>query len=364
MAKRWSAVTRSLWSDARFLSLSSPKPSAQTLWLYLLTGPHQGPIPGLFPLGAGAIADGLGWTLKEVRSALAEVEGAGMALICERPALIFLPRAVTHNQPANPNMIKGWRSHWDELPECPLRDRALFTIFRSIKETMKPSFSKVFQDEMREAHARPVSPDQPSPGNGLPNGMPNNDQDQDQEIYSPTLLQPEESPEALSRTQKRPDYPEALDLALALKKAIQTHSDAYAAKIDDKQISSWAMLIERMIRRDQAKPDEIRAVIQWAHIDDPKGFWQPNLLSASSLRKQFPRLLLQAKKAGAIQRVVDEDQWKTEHGTWAIRVGQRTVITGGSFTGAALIAAARLEGVPIPEPGAAGRIASWAATRP
>ena len=197
--------------------------------------------------------------------------------------------------------------------------------------------------------------------------MANNDNDNDNEIYCPTESEsePEEGKpsEALSRTERRPDYPEALRLALALKNAIQTHSEAYAAKIDDKQISSWAMLLERMIRRDKAKPGEIEAVIQWAHIDDPKGFWQPNLLSASSLRKQFPRLLLQAKKAGAIQRAVDEDQWKTEHGRWAIRVGQRTAITGGSFTGAALIAAARLEGVPIPEPGAASRIATWAANR-
>lgn len=367
MAKRWSAVTRSLWSDARFLGLSGPKPNAQTLWIYLLTGPHQGPIPGLFPVGVGAIADNLGWTLKEVRTALAEIRDAGMALTSERPALIFLPRAVTHNQPSNPNIVKGWRSHWDELPECPLRDQALFILFRSIKETMKPTFSKVFQEEFKRAHARPVDPS-PNPYlKGSPNGMANNDQDQDQEIYCPTETEsePEEDKpsEALSRTEKRPDYPEALRLALALKNAIQTHSEAYAAKIDDKQISSWSMLLERMIRRDKAKPDEIEAVIRWAHIDDPKGFWQPNLLSASSLRKQYPRLLLQAKKAGAIQRVVDEAQWKTEHGTWAIRVGQRTAVTGGSFTGPALIAAARLEGVPIPEPGAAGRIASWAVSR-
>ena len=56
MTKRWSAVTRAMWTDARFLGLSSPEPNAQTLWLYLLTNPHQISIPGLLPLGVGAIA--------------------------------------------------------------------------------------------------------------------------------------------------------------------------------------------------------------------------------------------------------------------------------------------------------------------
>lgn len=36
MRLRYSLVTRTLWSDARFLGLSGPEPNAQTLWMYLL----------------------------------------------------------------------------------------------------------------------------------------------------------------------------------------------------------------------------------------------------------------------------------------------------------------------------------------
>lgn len=361
MAKRWSAVTRSLWSDARFLELSAPEPNAQTLWIYLLTGPHQGPIPGLFPVGIGAIADALNWSPDEVRTALGEVEEAGMIATSQRPPLIFLPKAITHNQPANPNIIKGWKSHWDEIPECPLRDRALFTLRRSIKDSLQPTFDRIFREELARAHGRPVDPSPPVPVNGSANRMRNPDPDQDHER---TIVRRKKrgAPAPSLAAKKSANEEDALKLALYLREAIETHSGDYAAKLDDRQIQSWSMILERLIRLDNAKPDEVRAVIQWAHVDDPKGFWQSNLLSASSLRKQYPRLLLQAKKAGSVQRVVDEKVWKEEHGTWAIRVGQRTVITGGSFDGPTLIAAARLEGVPIPEVTAANRIAEWAAT--
>ena len=360
MTKRWSAVTRSLWSDARFLGLSGPEPNAQTLWIYLLTGPHQGPIPGLFPLGVGAIADALDWSPKEIRTALGEIEDAGMIATSQRPPLIFLPKAITHNQPANPNIIKGWRAHWDELPECPLRDRALFILRRSVKESLRPTFDRIFQEEMARANSRPVNPSSPPKRNGSTNRMANIDQDQDQESIVVSEKKEEPVPTRPLAKKRAANMGAAEDLAKYLREVIATHSEAYASKVDDAQIRSWSLIIEQLIRLDKAVPEEIRGVIRWAHVDAPKGFWQSNLLSASSLRKQYPRLLLQAKKAGSVQRVVDEKSWKEEHGTWAIRVGQRTVVTGGSFDGSALIAAARLEGVPIPEVKTANRIAEWA----
>lgn len=357
--KRWSAVTRSLWSDSRFLDLSAPGPNAQTLWVYLLTNPYQGPIPGLFPVGVGTIADSLGWSLEDTREKLQEIKDAGMLFFCERPPLIFLPKAILHNQPANPNMIKGWLANWYELPECPLRDRALFSFRMNVKESLRESFEEIFRSELISACKRPISPE----NNRFVNRHPNQDQDQDQEQILSELTTPKPEKAEKKAPAPKPKITadeDALDIARWLQSRIATHSEVYAERVNEEKIRSWALIIGRLIRIDGAIPDEVRAVIQWAHVDDPKGFWQSNILGAAKLRKQYPRLLIQARRAGALQAALDEKAWKEEHGAWAIRIGQRAVATGGSFDGRTLIAAAKLERVPQLELQAAHRVAEWA----
>ena len=305
------------------------------------------------------MADALGWSIEDTRNILAEIEAAGMLAYCERPALVFLPKAITHNQPANPNIIKSWKAHWDELPECSLRDQALQTLQENLKNPLRPIFDNLFGAELKK-HPQPraAPPLKPS-RNGSTNRIANKDQDQDQEQEHP----PAGFPKKRRGPTKRPICPRALSLAGCLRDAIATHSEVYAERVGDEQLQSWSLIIDRLVRIDGARHEDVEGVIQWAHIEDPRGFWRPNLLSASALRKQYPRLLLLAKKAGIVQRAVDEGAWKEEHGEWAIRVGQRAAITGGSFDGPALIAAARLEGVPIPELPLANKLASWAATR-
>ena len=59
----------------------------------------------------------------------------------------------------------------------------------------------------------------------------------------------------------------------------------------------WAVHIDRMIRIDKRKPDQIESVIQWCQQDGPNGKgrwrgWQNNILSTETLRKKFDRLEL------------------------------------------------------------------------
>jgi len=95
-------------------------------------------------------------------------------------------------------------------------------------------------------------------------------------------------------------------LAEELRDAIATHSPQYAKKVSGKRLSSWAEIIERLIRLDEAQPADIRRVIQWAHLDEEGAFWRANILSASALRKQYPRLrLLIREKKTATEVDVD-----------------------------------------------------------
>ena len=58
---RYRKIEVKTWSDEQFRQLSPMPPSGQGLWFFLLTGPHTGPIPGLFRAGRAALAEELGW---------------------------------------------------------------------------------------------------------------------------------------------------------------------------------------------------------------------------------------------------------------------------------------------------------------
>lgn len=60
---------------------------------------------------------------------------------------------------------------------------------------------------------------------------------------------------------------------------------------------TWAKSVDLMIRQDHRTPEQIEAVIRFAHADP---FWQSNILSTAKLREKLDQLLL--KQQGA-QRV-------------------------------------------------------------
>ena len=192
---RYRKVSTRIWADDRFLRLSKSQPSAQTLFLYLITGPHCTNLPGLFVAGEAMLAEALGWELKGFREAFRELfrEGStgGSDTVHEHPLamadwdtrLIFLPRAIRHNAPENPNVVKGWKATWSELPECQLKAFAhdVFAVelkrigdghaaaFAATIERPK-GFGKGFGKGLADGS-----------GNGLGNRMPNQEQEQEQE---------------------------------------------------------------------------------------------------------------------------------------------------------------------------------------
>jgi hypothetical protein len=112
-----------MWRDAKFTRLSPLRPSAQALWLYLLTGPHTTVLPGVFVAGRAAMAEALGWAQRDFDAASAEIQDTGMAVYDLKTHLWFLPKAIAHNPPANPNVVRSWRTPLAVLPECQLRER-------------------------------------------------------------------------------------------------------------------------------------------------------------------------------------------------------------------------------------------------
>ncbi len=121
---RYSKVSRRIWGSKDFRELSGPKPNAQTLWFRILTGPELGCIPGLFEAWEGGLASALRWSVRDFRRCWEEIEGHEMASADWTAGLIWVPNAIHHNFPENPNTVKGWKLAWKELPDCALRQRA------------------------------------------------------------------------------------------------------------------------------------------------------------------------------------------------------------------------------------------------
>lgn len=146
--RRYRKVLTRMWGDERFQELSKPKPNGQSLWQFLITGPHTTAVPGLFTAGEAGMAETLGWPLPGFRRSWQEIESRGMAQADWRARVVWLPNAIRHNQPENPNVVTGWRHVLDDIPECALKRRAMLDLgvfVKGLGEPFEQAYRKVYQ---------------------------------------------------------------------------------------------------------------------------------------------------------------------------------------------------------------------------
>jgi len=80
---------------------------------------------------------------------------------------------------------------------------------------------------------------------------------------------------------------------------LENDPKAKVPDLDSKRFQNWCLDIDRLIRIDKREPELIAAIIHWCQNHHGEKFsWSSNILSAGTLRKQFPKLYLQAKEAG------------------------------------------------------------------
>lgn len=222
--EQYSRVSRRMWRDEKFRRLSRPAPSARELWFYLLTNPRSTAIPGLLAVGPMGLAEDLDWPADVTAALLDEIQASGLVHYDQEAKLIWLPRAVRHNLPANPNTVLSWGQHWRLLPECALRDlaadgiRAILAAADSIPDrdggprgggklaiAFDVAIGKTRIEQTKIKAGRPAGKRRE---NGIPNGTQNRsrngtkkgsfngfeyqdqDQDQDQELVGSPLSPP------------------------------------------------------------------------------------------------------------------------------------------------------------------------------
>ena len=136
----YSKVSRRMWSDSGYRTLSKPQPNAQTMWVYLLTGSRCTILPGLLHVGVSGLAEDLGWPIEDTTRCLRELVAAGRAEFDPDAPLIWLPKALNHNMPTSPSVVVSWAAAWKLLPECALRTKAADAIMTRL----------VYEDETRD----------------------------------------------------------------------------------------------------------------------------------------------------------------------------------------------------------------------
>jgi len=158
---RYRKIDVRVWGDQKFRSLTPLLPSGQALFLYLLTNPNTNSIPGLYRAGPAAMAEELGWHFKDFQKALEEVINEDLIQADLDARVIFIPNAITYNKPESPNVVTGWKTYWDELPECELKTLA-YQHFKDLLEGYGEAYAKAF-------------------AKAIPKLMPNQEQEQEQE---------------------------------------------------------------------------------------------------------------------------------------------------------------------------------------
>jgi hypothetical protein len=271
---RYRKIEVRMWGDEKFRDLSPLEPSGQSLWLFLLTGPHTGPIPGLFKAGRAALAEELGWPQEAFDKAFEEVFSKGMAKADWAARVVWIRNAVKCNPPQSPNVITSWRSEWQLIPECGLKNEA-YNVLKSTAYSAGVAFRMAFDKAFAKLSTK-TSPNQ----------------EQEQEKPSSELKSSSDLGCPSQEKSTKLPSPDACRLATLLKSEILRNKADY--RITPQQERKWSVTAQRMLDIDKRDPQEIEKIIRWAQQDD---FWRANVLSMETLRKKFDQLSLRKDKS-------------------------------------------------------------------
>ena len=271
---RYRKIDTRMWADAKFRALSSPPPTGKYLWIALLTGPYTTNLPGLFRVGEMALAEELGWPLEGFRKGFAELFREGLAKADWNARVVWIPNAIKYNPPDNPNVVKGWRDSWDEVPECVLKAEA-YQRLKTFTKGLGEGFAKAFAEHCVQCLA-------------------NQEQEQEQEQTSSSEPQTGSdvvTPSMPRETSTAPSQ-EACRLAALLKSEIRRNKADY--RVTPAQERKWVTAAQRMLNIDKREPQQIADLIRWVQRDE---FWMANVLSMETLREKFDQLALKRDAA-------------------------------------------------------------------
>ena len=275
----YSKIYRKIWLDARFRALSD---DGKILFLFLLTCPDSGTMPGLLRMGKAGLAESLDWAPSRLAKALPEVfaeafqkafqEGLpkafpkALAIADWEARLVYLPNALKYNLPQSPNVVLSWSDQWDALPECELKNDAYMAYFEAMKD-LGEAFAKAFQKALPKPSGKPL----PKP---LPKPLANQEQEQEQEQdlicdgpKSAADLEPIQSPPKSQRVKK------PFEAMTGREQVIETYFVEYARVRGEKPVMGGreGKSVDKLIGLLNGNHARAMTIIRNAYADT---FWQ------------------------------------------------------------------------------------------
>jgi len=129
-----------IWNDDKFPTLPD---DAQIVFFHLLTTTHTTTF-GLFKGGVGTLAEEKRWKPERYREALRILISQKMAKYDRDALLLYIPRALRYNPPANPNIIKSWSEIFNGLPTSPLKKEFYDDLKTIIDSRNKEALTEAF----------------------------------------------------------------------------------------------------------------------------------------------------------------------------------------------------------------------------
>jgi len=125
---------------------------AKLLFVFVLTHPHM-TSTGALRNSISGLATELGWTRKRATKAFEQLLNKPLLEYDDRIGpVIVAPNFVKHNQPENPNVVKGWRSSFNDLPECELVKNHYERVkgfLKGFPQSFRKPFEKPFAEPFR-----------------------------------------------------------------------------------------------------------------------------------------------------------------------------------------------------------------------
>lgn len=134
------------YADERVKKLSCP-PSAFSLLIFLLTGPHTTQIPGIYEVGRMALAERLHWSSEDFNRCFREISDQGIAEADWDARVVYIKNRIAQNPPEDTDTIMRWRPTWRRIPECELKNKAYFNM-KDFLSTQAPSLLKAFMQSI------------------------------------------------------------------------------------------------------------------------------------------------------------------------------------------------------------------------
>ena len=132
-----------IWNDKKFMAFTD---QGKLAFLFGLTHPHMTSI-GAMRATIEGLAREIGWEEAAFREAFGQPLAKAMVKADERVGLIWYPNFLKYNKPESPNVIIGWGSALDYLPECDLLSEALQHV-KAFVEGLPIAFREAFAKTM------------------------------------------------------------------------------------------------------------------------------------------------------------------------------------------------------------------------